>query len=626
MKINRKCLLLALFIYLPIGMYAGSGDVNGDGLLTSADVMAIANHLIGNQPNGFDLNAADVNNDKDVNVADIVTLQKLIAQSPSATISMNGQTQNGNGSNSHLTTHKYLSNKDIKDLPSLGAANYFSTIHLSLSVPKGDYKTLILQTDNLLTTEAKYNLTTGELSEPTLSTTQALTLKNVNISNGQKIEAYLSIMPCNLSGHKLSVKVYDAKGNIYAVNSTFDGKQFKAGKKYDYSGTISSSTTATCTGLPVVMVNTANGKDITSKDKWMEGATLTIINSDGQVINSSGKAKGRGNNTWALAKKPYTIKFSKKQSPFGFPANKDWALLAEYYDRTLLRTAFMSAVSRAIGMEWTINYRHVNLFLNGVFKGVYVLTDKVEEANNRVKVEKDGFFIEEDTYYKQEKVYFNSSLLLDDSGQNKRGFSFKYPDDDGDIITGDANYNFIKNYIHKMETALNKLISNSNDTEYKQYVDLTSFAKFHVACAAFSLLDPNRFYVLPSRSSKLKMMPMWDAEWSLGLRHTAWGVFPMTTDNTWDRVFYFKYLMKSPEFIQVVKAEWAKFKVKKQQILDEVYAVRDQISTAQVANYKMWPNRNHLSVSFDTWEEEVNNILDFFDERLKYLDKHYAEK
>ncbi len=629
MTINRKILTLAMAILLPVGLFAGSGDVNRDGLLTPDDVMAITKHIMGNTPEGFDADAADVNKDENVNVADIVTLQKIIAKSLIATISMNGQTQIGNSSNSHLTTHDYLSCKDLNELPTPDPSHFFSIIHISISVPQGNYKTVVLQTDNLLTTEAKYNLTTGELSEPTSSTTQTLTLKDVNISNGQTtLETYLSILPCNLSGHQLSVKVYDDKGNIYVVSGNFTGKNFKAGETYLYNGTISSSTTAQCKGLPVIMVNTANGQDITSKDYWMEGATLTVINSDGQVINSSGKVKGRGNNTWALPKKPYAIKFSKKQGPFGFPANKDWILLADYYDRSMLRTAFMSAASRAAEIEFSIHYQHVNLFINGIYKGVYVLTDKVEESNNRIKVEKDGFIIEDDTYYQHEKVTFLSTLLADkvNNQQNYHGFSFKYPDDDKDIKTGDENYNFIKSYVHQMETALNQLTKNPNSTDYQNYIDVTSFAKFHVACAAIVLLDPNRFYVLPSRSSKLKMMPMWDAEWSLGLRHKSWGdAYPMHNDTSWDRLFYFTYLMKSPSFIEAVKAEWAKFKEKKQQILDEISLVRERISIAQADNFNMWPeNRQWLSFSFDTWEEEVNNILQFFDKRLEWLDGHYA--
>ena len=49
----------------------------------------------------------------------------------------------------------------------------------------------------------------------------------------------------------------------------------------------------------------------------------------------------------------------------------------------------------------------------------------------------------------------------------------------------------------------------------------------------FSNFDPNRYYVLPSRTSKLKMMPMWDSEWSLripripsGYREEANCIFP----------------------------------------------------------------------------------------------------
>ena len=576
MTINSRILTLALAVLLSISSFAESGDINRGDLSTSSEV----------------------------------------------TISVNGQTQEGNGTRKHLISNSYYHEENPAELPALNASRLFSILYIIIGVPEGDYKAAVLQTDALLTTEAKLNLATHELVPITRTTTQVLTLKNVHIATRQTpLVLYIPILPCDLSGHQLSVKVYDAEGNVYTVSGDFDGRKYEAGVTYNYfKGRIFKSATADCTGLPIVMVNTANGDDIKSKDTWMEGSTLTIINSDGEAINTIGKVKGRGNNTWALPKKPYAIKFSKKQTPFGFPANKDWILLAEYYDRTLLRTAFMSAVSRAVGIDWTINYEYVNLFLNGKYNGVYVLTDKVEKSSNRIDIEDDGFIIEEDVYYQNEKLYFTSSL--------KNNFTFKYPDDDEDIFKYDDNYNFIKNYIDQMESALTKLTENPNDTKYQDYIDVTSFAKFHVACAAFVLLDLNRFYVLPSRSSKLKMMPMWDAEWSLGLRHKSWGkTYPMYNDTSWDRFFYFKYLMKSPAFVTAVKAEWAKFKTKKQQIIDEISSVRDHISTAQINNVNMWwddTQRQQLSFSFDTWEEEVDNILQFFDERIDWLDGHYA--
>ena len=54
------------------------GDVDGDGKLTNADADAIAKHIIGQTPSGFNKKMADVNNDGDVNVIDIVLLVKMI--------------------------------------------------------------------------------------------------------------------------------------------------------------------------------------------------------------------------------------------------------------------------------------------------------------------------------------------------------------------------------------------------------------------------------------------------------------------------------------------------------------------------------------------------------------------
>lgn len=54
------------------------GDANGDGDVTEADVNAIANHIMGQTPDGFDEEAANVNGDNEINAADIVALINLI--------------------------------------------------------------------------------------------------------------------------------------------------------------------------------------------------------------------------------------------------------------------------------------------------------------------------------------------------------------------------------------------------------------------------------------------------------------------------------------------------------------------------------------------------------------------
>lgn len=54
------------------------GDVDGDGKLTNADADAIAKHIIGQTPSGFNKKMADVNEDNHINIIDIVLLVKMI--------------------------------------------------------------------------------------------------------------------------------------------------------------------------------------------------------------------------------------------------------------------------------------------------------------------------------------------------------------------------------------------------------------------------------------------------------------------------------------------------------------------------------------------------------------------
>ena len=51
------------------------GDLDGSGTLDETDVTALVNHLTGQEtPEGFDPVAADINNDGDVNIADLAAL------------------------------------------------------------------------------------------------------------------------------------------------------------------------------------------------------------------------------------------------------------------------------------------------------------------------------------------------------------------------------------------------------------------------------------------------------------------------------------------------------------------------------------------------------------------------
>ena len=103
------------------------------------------------------------------------------------------------------------------------------------------------------------------------------------------------------------------------------------------------------------------------------------------------KIKGRGNSTWGLPKKPYKIKFETKTSLLDEPADKEWVLLANYYDKTLVRNEIAFYMGRMSNLDYTPSSNFVNVYINEKYNGIYQLSDQLKISVNRVNVGEDGF-------------------------------------------------------------------------------------------------------------------------------------------------------------------------------------------------------------------------------------------
>ncbi len=110
----------------------------------------------------------------------------------------------------------------------------------------------------------------------------------------------------------------------------------------------------------------------------------------GDVPAMAGKVRYRGNSTrlW-YPKKPYRIKFNEKAELLGLAANKDWVLLANYRDQSKFMNAVVFDMARNMGNFKFVNAnRFVEVEVNGDYKGIYQLTEQIEQAASRVNIDK----------------------------------------------------------------------------------------------------------------------------------------------------------------------------------------------------------------------------------------------
>ena len=260
------------------------------------------------------------------------------------------------------------------------------------------------------------------------------------------------------------------------------------------------------TNLPTVVVNIANGEEVIEKEKNLISNVYIISENGTDLLATSGtEIRGRGNASWNFEKKPYRLKFDKKQSPLGAPASaKKWTLISNHGDKTLMRNILAFEVSRRVGQPYTPFCHPVDLIINGEYRGCYQLCDQVEADEDRVPCE-DGYLIEIDAYAWDEEVMFASASGIP--------VTIKHPDED-DIT--DQQKKFINDYFNKFESAV--LASNFTDPNngYRKYLELDSFLRNFIIGEFCANTDAfwSVYMYKDAADGKLHTGPTWDNDLS----------------------------------------------------------------------------------------------------------------
>ena len=316
-------------------------------------------------------------------------------------------------------------------------------------------------------------------------------------------------------------------------------------------------------------VTTNDGNDVTSKDYYTD--CHLSLNARGSFTSFSANAqiRGRGNSSllW-YDKKPYRIKLNEKHKMLGLGKAKSWVLLANYRDVTDMMNTFVFETGRWLGLPYTNHTRYVELFLNGDYKGIYQLTEQIQQNKNRVNVsDEHGILISLDVDDgPSESPYAQDNFW---SQVYRMPVCVKFPDDEY----------FTANTCDSVRQVLGVLEQAIKDKDYarvEQLLDIPSFIKY-LQLQEFvynvELSAPRSIYMHKDGDGKWVMGPLWDFDagydfdWAdmytghnyfANYRETVMGTNPLKRNGNYNYVpQFFTDLFGCKEFVEQYKAQWA---------------------------------------------------------------------
>ena len=221
--------------------------------------------------------------------------------------------------------------------------------------------------------------------------------------------------------------------------------------------------------FPTIIITTDENRSPSGIDKEIyTPGTVVFKDPDGMYsdvpeLSVRMRIRGRGNTSWNNPKKGYKIKLDERNKVFGMKGDKDWAILAEYSDGTLMRNQTAMQISRIMGMEWTPDCCSAEVIFDGQSLGMYTIIEHKEVANSKIQMQPGAFYLELDDKIEDNDERFKTNHYY-------KVIKFKDPE----APTAEQR-SYVQKFFRTFEDAL---ASKSGTAEYLAYRDLVNMDSF----------------------------------------------------------------------------------------------------------------------------------------------------
>lgn len=353
--------------------------------------------------------------------------------------------------------------------------------------------------------------------------------------------------------------------------------------------------------IPLIEINTDEPlKEIPNREDYK--ASDFIIQGFGTFddVETRVDIRGRGNSSWSYGKKPYRLKFDKKISLCGLTKAKSYVLLANYNDPCMMEFAVATEMAKWIEMPYTNTVIPVDLKLNGIYKGSYVLTNKPGINAGSVDIDEDNSIMWELDSYFDEAYKFRSPIyylpvMVDD------------PEVDDELFA-EWKEDFIE-----MENGIYK--GKAGD-----YINLDLFARFLLINDIMKndeLQHPKSVKLFKTKGGKYQFGPIWDFDGAMSywvdvpefysLKHIDYRV---------TRHKFFQVLEKDPEVRQAYRKYWKLLNERLPELLEFIDSYAAEIRLSALRNSDLWPDFgdfDHYLEKMKIWFQKRFEAMEEFD-------------
>ena len=385
--------------------------------------------------------------------------------------------------------------------------------------------------------------------------------------------------------------------------------------------------------VPLVHINTQDSMPIISKDYYINGQ-LWIESCDIEDFESLGsqedpldiEIKGRGNYTWTCLKKPYKIKFAKKQSPLGLDNSKHFILKPDCDDWSgYLRNETGFETSRQLGMPYTTRQFPVEVILNGEYEGIYFLCEKIRVESGRVEIMEQndnetnpdnvtgGWLIEKSG----KEPWINAQYQNNDPNESFYTFSSESPE-----VLSQEQLNYITPLLQRIDSLI--FVPDKYDSAWENYLDINTLARYYVIQEVMESVESFSgslfMYKDWGEDEKFKFGPVWDFDCSTYANGTTGDHFIFEYETEFS-FLWIKELLKFPHFQQMIRVVWKEFMAKDvlSKILAHAQQWRNIIKDAEIRDGQRWPFL--ASVHPETL---TTQYLDIIARKVAWLDEQWS--